>query len=53
MDSVSHHSWVSLCGVLGLGFLLLTSLAHTGEKREIMDLNALKAQVAEFQQCFD
>jgi tetratricopeptide (TPR) repeat protein len=53
MDRVSHHSWIRLCGVLGLIFLLLASLAHTEERPESMDLNSLKARAAELQQRLD
>jgi tetratricopeptide (TPR) repeat protein len=53
MDRVSYHSWVGVCGVLGLVFFLLTSLVHAEERPEAMDLNALKAQAAELQQRLD
>ena len=50
MDRVSHHSWVGMCGALGLVFFLLTSLVHAEERPESMDLNALKTRAAELQQ---
>jgi tetratricopeptide (TPR) repeat protein len=53
MNRISHYSWVGLCGVLGLIFLLSTSLAHAEERPESMDLNALKARAAELQQRLD
>ena len=53
MDRVSHHSWVGVCGMLGLVFFLLTSLVHAEERPESMDLNALKTRAAELQQRLD
>jgi tetratricopeptide (TPR) repeat protein len=50
MNRVVHHSWVGWCGVLGLVFLLSTSLVHAEERPESMDLNTLKARAAELQQ---